>query len=179
MEIARSKKGISVSQRKYVLDLLKEIGMLGCKPVETPIEPNLKFEEMSCVALVDKGRYQRLVGKLIYLSHTRPDLAFPVSVVSQHMHNPQEKHFGAVSKILRYLKMTLGKGLFLGKKNERKVEAFTNSDCAGSVDGRRLTLGYCTFVLGNLVTWRSKKQNVVARSSAEAEFHAMAHGFVN
>ncbi|XP_031264860.1 uncharacterized protein LOC116123194 [Pistacia vera] len=146
MEIARSKKGISVSQRKYVLDLLKEIGMLRCKPVETPIEPNLKFEEMSCDALVDKGRYQRLVGKLIYLSHIRPDITFPVSIVSQHMHSPLEKHFGAVSKILRYLKMTLRKGLFFGKKNERKVEPFMDADWAGSVDDKRSTVGYYTFV---------------------------------
>ncbi|XP_031271629.1 uncharacterized protein LOC116130018 [Pistacia vera] len=152
MESGRSKKGISVSQRKYVLDLLKEIGMLGCKPIKTPIEPNMKFEKMSCDALVDKGRYQRLVGKLIYLSHTKLDIAFPVSVMSQHMHNPQEKHFEALTRILRYLKMTLGKGLFFGKKNERTVEAFTDTDWAGSVDDRRLTLGYRTFVWGNLVT---------------------------
>ena len=68
------------------------------------------------------------------------------------MHNPQEKHFGAVSRILRYLKMTPGKGLFFCKKNEKKVEAFTDADGVGSVDDRRPTLGYCTFVWGNLVT---------------------------
>ncbi|RVX13764.1 Retrovirus-related Pol polyprotein from transposon TNT 1-94 [Vitis vinifera] len=148
MEIARSKKGIAVSQRKYVLDLLNETGMLGCKPAETPMDTTVKLEESDGSAPVDKGRYQRLVGKLIYLSHTRPDIGFSVSVVSQFMNNPTEKHMTAVIRILRYLKMTPGKG-------------------------------YCSFVWGNLVTWRSKKQSVVARSSAEAEFRAMAQAAIS
>ena len=76
MEIAKSRKGISVSQRKYVLDLLKETGMLGCKPVDTPMDPTTKLGAKENCAPVDKGRYQRLVGKLIYLSHTRPDIWF-------------------------------------------------------------------------------------------------------
>ena len=80
MEIARSKKGISVSQRKYTLDLLEETGMLGCKPSKTPIELGNK-EKMFEGDPVDKGSYQRLVGKLIYPSHTRPDIAFAVSLV--------------------------------------------------------------------------------------------------
>ncbi|XP_031263275.1 uncharacterized protein LOC116121459 [Pistacia vera] len=150
--------------------------MLGCKPAETPIEQNVKLNEINGDTPVDKGRYQRLVGRLIYLSHTRPDIAFSVSVVSQHMHNPQEKHLEAVNRILRYLKKTPGKGLFFRKTNERKVEAFTDADWAGSTSDRRSTSGYCTFVWGNLVTWRSKKQTVVGRSSARAKFRAMAQG---
>nr|CAN65095.1 hypothetical protein VITISV_011639 [Vitis vinifera] len=116
MEIARSKKGIAVSQCKYVLDLLNETGMLGCKPAETPMNTTVKLEESDGSAPVDEGRYQRLVGKLIYLSHTRLDIGFSVSVAIVHLSG------------------------------------------------------------GNLVTWRSKKQSVVARSSAEAEFRAMAQG---
>ncbi|KAL5850211.1 hypothetical protein ACOSQ4_008224 [Xanthoceras sorbifolium] len=127
-------------------------------------------------APVDKGKYQRLVGKLIYLSHTRPDIGFPVSSVSQFMNKPTEEHMEAVFRILRYLKLTPGKGLFFKKNVSRKVEVFTDADWAGSITDRRSTSGYCTFVLGNLVTWRSKKQSVVSRSSAEAEFRAMAHG---
>ena len=75
MEIARSHKGISVSQRKYTLDLLKETGMLGCKPATTPMDPAGKIQMEEERSLTDKGRYQRLVGKLIYLSHTRPDIS--------------------------------------------------------------------------------------------------------
>ncbi|RVW83799.1 Retrovirus-related Pol polyprotein from transposon TNT 1-94 [Vitis vinifera] len=176
MEIARSKKGIAVSQRKYVLDLLNETGMLGCKPAETPMVTTVKLEESDGSAPVDKGRYQRLVGKLIYLSHTRPDIGFSVSVVSQFMNNPTEKHMTAVIRILRYLKMTPGKGLFFQRTTNKEIEIFSDADWAGSVTDRRSTSGYCSFVWGNLVTWRSKKQSVVARSSAEAEFRAMAQG---
>nr|CAN70115.1 hypothetical protein VITISV_020105 [Vitis vinifera] len=176
MEIARSKKGIAVSQRKYVLDLLNETGMLGCKPAETPMGSTVKLEESDGSAPVDKGRYQRLVGKLIYLSHTRPDIGFSVSVVSQFMNNPTKKHMTAVIRILRYLKMTPGKGLFFQRTTKKEIEIFSDADWAGSVTDRRSTSGYCSFVWGNLVTWRSKKQSVVARSSAEAEFRAMAQG---
>ena len=176
MEIARSKKGIAVSQRKYVLDLLNETWMLGCKPAETPMDSTVKLEESDGSPPVDKGRYQCLVGKLIYLSHTRPDIGFSVSMVSQFMNNPTEKHMTAVTRILRYLKMTPGKGLFFQRTTKKEIEIFSDADWAGSVTDRRSTSGYCSFVWGNLVTWRSKKQSVVARSSAEAEFRAMAQG---
>uniref|UniRef100_A0A2N9FP96 Reverse transcriptase Ty1/copia-type domain-containing protein n=1 Tax=Fagus sylvatica TaxID=28930 RepID=A0A2N9FP96_FAGSY len=176
IEVARSKEGIFVSQRKYVLDLLVETGMLACKPIDTPIEQNHRLGEDVDDIPVDRERYQKLVGKLIYLSHTRPDIAFAVSVVSQFMHAPCEKHMEAVYRILRYLKSAPGKGLMLYKNGHLEVEGYTDADWAGSITDRRSTSGYCTFVGGNLVTWRSKKQSVVARSSAEAEFRAMAHG---
>ena len=85
---------------------------------------------------VDTGRYQRLVDKLIYLSHTRPDIAFSVSVVSQFMHSPYEEHLEAVHRILRYLKATPGKGLFFKKTDQRRIEVFTDADWAGSVTDR-------------------------------------------
>ena len=112
MEFARSKKGISVSQRKYILDLLEETGMLGCKPSKTPIELGNKTKMLEGEP-VNKENYQHLVGKLIYLSHTRPNIAFAVSLVSQYMHAPCQGHLNALYRILRYLKQTLGKGLFL------------------------------------------------------------------
>ncbi|RVW61349.1 Retrovirus-related Pol polyprotein from transposon RE1 [Vitis vinifera] len=149
MEIARSKKGIAVSQRKYVLDLLNETGMLGCKPAETPYGYNCQTS------------------------------GFSVSVVSQFMNNPTEKHMTAVIRILRYLKMTPGKGLFFQRTTNKEIEIFSDADWAGSVTDRRSTSGYCSFVWGNLVTWRSKKQSVVARSSAEAEFRAMAQAAIS
>ncbi|RVX01324.1 Retrovirus-related Pol polyprotein from transposon RE1 [Vitis vinifera] len=141
IEVSRSSEGIFLSQRKYALDLLQETGMSGCQPVNTPIEEGLKLCVKSNQVSTDKERYQRLVGRLMYLAHTRPDLAYALSVVSQYMHNLGEQHMNAVMRILR-----------------------------------RSTSGYFTFVSGNLVTWKSKKQNVVTRSSAEAEFRGMALG---
>ena len=131
--------------------------MTGCKPSDTPIEFNSKLGEIKEGVSVDVGRYPRLVGKLIYLSHTRPDISFAVSLVSQFMHAPYQEHLEAVYKILRYLKAIPGKGLFFRKNNQRGVEVYTDADWAGSVTDRRYTSGYCTFVWGNLVTWRSKK----------------------
>ncbi|GMP31833.1 hypothetical protein CsSME_00005890 [Camellia sinensis var. sinensis] len=176
IEVARSNREIFLSQRKYVLDLLIETGMLACKPVDTPIELNHKLEVVPNQVPTDKGRYQRLVERLIYLSHTRPDIAYAVSVVSQFMHTPGEEHMNAVYRILRYLKNAPGKGVLFSNNGVSNIEGYTDSDWAGDQTNRRSTSGYFTFVEGNLVTWRSKKQKVVARSSAEAEFRGMAHG---
>ncbi|KAM7488896.1 hypothetical protein LguiB_026380 [Lonicera macranthoides] len=176
MEVARSNYGIVVSQRKYILDLLSETGMSGCKPSDTPIELGTKLGDVKDGVPVETRRYQRLVGKLIYLSHMRLDIAFAVSMVSQFMHSPCEEHLEAMYRILRYLKCSPGKGLFFRKNDKRGIEVYTDADWAGSVTDKRSTSGYCTFLWGNLVTWKSKKQSVVARSSAEAEFRSMAQG---
>ncbi|RVW58364.1 Retrovirus-related Pol polyprotein from transposon RE1 [Vitis vinifera] len=170
IEVSRSSEGIFLSQRKYALDLLQETGMSGCQPVNTPIEKGLKLCVEPNQVSTDKGRYQRLVGRLMYLAHTRPDLAYALSVVSQYMHNPGEQDMNAVMRILRYLKNAPGKGILFAKNvDHQSIEVYTDADWAGAVDDRRSTSGYFTFVGGNLVTWKSKKQNVVARSSAEAE----------
>ncbi|KAK4270798.1 hypothetical protein QN277_019568 [Acacia crassicarpa] len=176
MEVARTQKGISVSQRKYTMDLLQETGMLGARPAHTPMELNQKLTIRPNATAVNQERYQKLVGKLIYLSHTRPDICFPVSVVSQFSSNPQKEHMTAVYRILRYLKKTPGLGLFFGKGDSRNIELFTDADWGGSKIDRRSTTGYCTYVWGNLVTWRSKKQPVVSRSSAESEYRALSLG---
>ena len=104
IEVAYSKHGIFLSQNKYVVDLLKETGKMGCKPASTPIDPNHKLGEASDDMAINREMYQRLVGKLIYLSHTGPDIAYAVSVVSQFMHNPNEVHLQATYRILHYLK---------------------------------------------------------------------------
>ncbi|KAK8951274.1 hypothetical protein KSP39_PZI003194 [Platanthera zijinensis] len=154
IEVARSRKGIFLSQRKYVLDLLTEVGLLECKPVDTPIVQNHRLGEYS----------------------DQIDIAYAVGVVSQFMHNPSEDHMGAVTRILRYLKSSPGKGLMFTKNAHLNIEGYTDADWAGNLMDRKSTSGYFTFVGGNLVTWRSKKQKVVALSSAEAEFRGMSRG---
>ncbi|KEH33787.1 cysteine-rich RLK (receptor-like kinase) protein, putative [Medicago truncatula] len=114
------------------------------------MDATVKLGTLDNGTLVDKGRYQRLVGKLIYLSHTRPDISFVVCTMSQFMNSPTEEHMDAIYRIVKYLEMTPGLS--------------TDTNWAG----------YCTFIWGNLVTWRSKKQPVVSHSSAEAEFRALS-----
>ena len=118
--------------------------------------------------------YQRLIGRLIYLAHTWADIAYSMSVISQFMHDPREPHLQAAYRVLHYLKGNPGKGILFKKNNTLALEAYIDSDYTGSLVDRRSTTGYCTFLGGNLVTWRSKKQNVVVRSSAESEFRAIA-----
>ena len=117
--------------------------MSSCRPADTPIDPNVKFRNKE-EQLVDKGQYQRLVGKLIYLSHTMPYIAFAVSLVSQFMHSLMEEHEKAMFRILRYLKSSPRKGLFFKKSEQRGIEAYTDADWASSITDRRSTLGYCT-----------------------------------
>ncbi|PRQ27705.1 putative linoleate 9S-lipoxygenase [Rosa chinensis] len=135
IEVARGKDCIMLSQRKYVLDLLAETGMLDCQPADTPIEQNHRLAEY-----------------------------------------PDQTHMEAVVRILRYLKSAPGRGLVFSKHRHLDVLGYTDADWAGCITDRRSTSGYFTFLGGNLVTWKSKKQKVVARSSAEAEYRGMARG---
>ena len=111
MEFARSNEGIFINQHKYILDLLKETRMTGCKASKTPIDPKVKLKTATTKEMVDREYYQRLVGRLIYLSHTRSNIAFVVSVVSEFMHSPGPTNFEAIFRILRYLKRTPWIGL--------------------------------------------------------------------
>ncbi|RVW48104.1 Retrovirus-related Pol polyprotein from transposon RE1 [Vitis vinifera] len=176
MEVARSRKGIVVSQENTYSIFLRRPVCLDANQLILLWDSQKKLGIEKESTPVDRGRYQRLVGRLIYLSHTRPDIGFAVSAVSQFMHSPTEEHMEAVYRILRYLKMTPGKGLFFRKTENRDTEVYSDADWAGNIIDRRSTSGYCSFVWGNLVTWRSKKQSVVARSSAEAEYRALAQG---
>ncbi|KAJ0434928.1 putative RNA-directed DNA polymerase [Helianthus annuus] len=164
IEVLRSKLGIFMCQKKYVLDLLAEVGMIDCKPADTPMIVNQKLYMEEKAELADKERYQRMVGKLIYLSHTRPDIAYVVGVVSQFMHQPQGTHMDAVLRIIRYLKGTAGHGILFRPNGHLETQLYTDADWAGDKGNRRSTSGYFTLVGGNLVTWRSKKQKVVALS---------------
>nr|GEX54076.1 putative reverse transcriptase, RNA-dependent DNA polymerase [Tanacetum cinerariifolium] len=176
IEVLRSPKGIFICQKKYILDLLAEIGMINCKPADTPMMVNQKLFMEKKAKLADRNRYQRLVGKLIYLSHTRPDIAHAVGVVSRFMHQPQVAHMNAALRIVRYLKGTAGHGVLFRSNGHLNIQMYTDADWAGDKGNRRSTSGYFSLVGGNLVTWRSKKQKVVSLSSAEAEFRGIAKG---
>jgi hypothetical protein len=153
--------------------LLEETGKLGSKLASIPIDGKYKLNTEDGECLEDINQFQRLVGKLIYLTVTRPNISYSVSQISKFMHSPRTPHLEAINRILKYLKGTPGKGIFMKCNNSNEVCGYSDADWAESFD-RKSTTGFCTFVGGNLVTWKSKKQNVVARSSAEAEYRAMA-----
>ncbi|KAL0641846.1 hypothetical protein Bca4012_102697 [Brassica carinata] len=177
IEICRSKEGFFLSQRKYTLDLLKDAGKLDGKTAKTPLEDGYKVpregEIENSPPFKDAKLYRKLVGKLIYLTITRPDICFAVNQVSQHMQIPKEHHWGMVNRLLMYLNGSADQGVWMGCNGSTEVVGYCDADWAGDRADRRSTTGYCTFIGGNLVTWKSKKQKVVSCSSAEAEYRAM------
>jgi len=176
IEVAQSNTGIVISQRKYALVILEEIGLMNSKSVDTPMDPNVKLLPNPGEPLSDPEKYRRLVGKFNYLTVTRFDISFAVSVVSQFLNSPCEDHWNAVIRIVKYIKGSPRKGLLYGLNNHTKVVCYSDADWAGSPSDRRSTSGYCVSIDDNLISWKSKKQSAVARSGAEAEaeYRAMA-----
>lgn len=174
IEVARSMKGIFLCQRKYCLDILHNMGMLGCRTSKTPMEQNVKFSAEEGEILHDPSIYRRLIGRLIYLTITRSDILFAVNTLSQFMQTPRQPHFEAALRVLRYLKGCPGKGVLLKNSGSLQLIAYADSDWAGCPDTRRSTSGFCTLLGSSPISWRTKKQSVVSRSSAEAEYRAMA-----
>jgi Reverse transcriptase (RNA-dependent DNA polymerase)/gag-polypeptide of LTR copia-type/Integrase core domain/GAG-pre-integrase domain/Retrotransposon gag protein len=173
IEVARSTSGIFLCQRKYTLDILADSGMLGARPVSFPMEQNLRLTQEGEL-LVDPSQYRRLVGRLIYLTISWPDITYSVNILSQFMHEPKRCHFDAALRVLRYLKNSPGKGIMLPSHYDFTLRAYCDSDWASCPMTRWSTTGYFVMLGASPISWRTKKQHTVSRSSAEAEYRSMA-----
>ena len=172
-EVARNNKGIHLSQRKYTLDLLKDTGMLASAPVATPMNFSKRVGTSAGEPLADPSSFRRLIGRLIYLTNTRPDITFVVHHLSQFVSAPTTQHHQASLRILRYLKQTPGQGIFLAANSQLQFKCFSDSDWAGCPDTRRSISGYIVYLDQSPISWKSKKQPTVSRSSSEAEYRAL------
>ena len=154
IEVAYSKSSIVLSQHKYILDLSKDTGKFNCKPASTPVDTNtkLKAKQSDKDDPIYKTSFQRLVGRLLYLNHTRPDISFAVNSLSQYMSDPRQSHQTTTDRIMAYLKGTIGNGLLLSTWGEPIITIYTDSDFACSVDDSRSTSGYYSFLGKSLVT---------------------------
>lgn len=172
ISVASSPSGYILSQQKYASEILAKAGMSDCKPYSSPMATKNALPEMDS-PLSEPSLYRSLVGALQYLTLTRPDLSFTVNYLCQFLQTPLNSHFAAVKRLLRYLKGTLSHGLHFSF-GPLVLNAFLDSDWASSALDRRSTTGYCVFLGPNLISWCTKKQPIVSRSSSGVEYRALA-----
>ncbi|KAJ9561720.1 hypothetical protein OSB04_006880 [Centaurea solstitialis] len=165
IEVKQSGKAITIDQSGYAKKILQEAGMADCNPSKCPMEPRLNLSE-------DEGGVPVNTTEYRYLVHTRPDLGYSVGVVSRYMEAPKESHLKAVKQILRYIKGTICYGLVYHKGGDGRLLGYRDSSHGADPDDCKGTSGMAFYFSGNLITWSSQKQRIVALSSCEAEFMA-------
>lgn len=171
-QVEQTTDRIFLKQEKYALDLLKRFNMENCKTSSTPMNTSEKLIVSDGTPKANESLFRSLVGGLMYLTNSRPDIAFPVSLVSRFMHNPTMHHLGAAKRILRYIRATSSYGIWYRRVSDFRLMGYTDSDWAGFVDDRKSTSGYVFNLGSGAVSWLSRKQATVALSSSEAEYIA-------
>ncbi|CAM8918414.1 unnamed protein product [Rhodiola kirilowii] len=176
LQVASQTDGLHINQLKYAHDLLDKYGLLHSHPVRTPMTPKAQLNSTDGALLDNPTLFREIVGSLQYLTITRPDIAYAVNFISQFMSQPRIPHLVAAKRILRYIKGTIDHGLsFTPQRQPATLSAYSDADWAGCPESRRSQSGYLLYIGSNLVSWCSKKQPTVARSSAESEYRALAH----
>ncbi|GJV32308.1 ribonuclease H-like domain-containing protein [Tanacetum coccineum] len=172
----RTTSGIFLSQTniKYAIEILEQAQMLNCNPCRTPIDTEKKLGPEGS-PVTDPTLYRSLAGSLQYLTFTRPNLSYAVQQLCLYMHDPREPHLNAMKRVLRYLRGTTDLGLQLFRSTTSQLIAYSDANWAGCPATRRSTSGYCVFLGDNLLTWSSKRQDTLSRSSAEAEYRGVAN----
>lgn len=173
-EVTYLAEGISLSQRKFTQDLLLDTGFLTSKSVATPLPLHCKLSPEEGELLQDPSYYRTIIGKLNFLTHSRPDLSYTVQTLSQFMQSPRTSHLQALEHTLRYLKGTSGQGILLQADGPLLLKAFSDSDWASCPFSRRSVTGYMILLGTSPISWKSKKQPTVSKSSVEAEYRAMS-----
>ncbi|XP_038875065.1 uncharacterized mitochondrial protein AtMg00810-like [Benincasa hispida] len=174
LEIARSSQGILLSQRNYTLQLLEDHGLLACKPASLPLDSALKLQFDVGTLLSDATLYRRLIGRLLYLTISRPDIAFVVHKLSQFVAQPRQPRLDAAMSLLKYLKASPGQGILLQLVHTFQLKAYFDADWGSCPDSRKSITGFCIFLGDFIISWKAKKKSTVSRSSAKAEYQALA-----
>ncbi|XP_021974996.1 uncharacterized mitochondrial protein AtMg00810-like [Helianthus annuus] len=149
--------------------------MDSCKPVATPVDTQAKLSADSSQLHDDPTTYRSLAGALQYLTFTRPGISYAVQQICMHMHSPRVDHWNALKRIIRYIQGTSNYGLHLGSIPNLSLVSYTDADWAGFPDTRHSTSSYCVYLGDNLISWSSKRQATISRSSAEAEYRGVAN----
>ncbi|GLU17366.1 hypothetical protein SLE2022_337360 [Rubroshorea leprosula] len=173
LEVTSSDDGYLLSQVKYASDLVSKVELNDGKSVSTAFEPNVELTPMDGSPLSDPTHYRQLVGSLVYLTTTRPDITYAVHIVSQFMAAPRSTRYAAVLHIIRYVKGKLFHGLHFSANSSPVLRTYSDADWAGDPSDRRSTIGYCLFLGNSLISWRSRKQTIPSHSSTKAENRAL------
>lgn len=174
LEITRTATEIYINRRKYVLDILKDAGLLSTKPKSIPFPRGQQLHSKESPLLDDPQEYRNIVDRLLYLSFTRPDLTYAVQQLSQHVQTPRMMHLKAAHHVLKYLKQEPSLGLFFPVENNFNITAYCDSNWVACPETRKSLTGYCIFFGSSLVSCKAKKQSTVSQSLAEAEYRSMA-----
>ncbi|GJT85341.1 putative ribonuclease H-like domain-containing protein [Tanacetum coccineum] len=175
LQVKQQPDGIFISQDKYVADILKKFDFCSIKTATTPIESNKPLVKDEDGVEVDVHEYRSMIGSLMYLTASRPDIMFAVCACARFQVTPKASHLHAVKRIFRYLKHQPKLGLWYPRDSPFELEAFSDSDYAGASLDRKSTTGGCQFLGRRLISWQCKKQTIVANSTTEAEYVAAAH----